>query len=229
MIFALVHGAWHGGWCWERLVAELAARGHHAVAPDLPCDDVTAGFEDYAEVVVAALKGAGEDVVVVGHSLAGQTIPLVAARRPVSRLVYLCALLPAVGRSFADQFGLGEAMLDGGYAAGLARDDQGRSAWVDERLARHHFYADCDEADAHAAFVRLRPQAAEHYADTYPLDTLTPAPASYVVCTEDRMVLPDWSRSAARARLGVEPVELPGSHSPFLSRPSDLADVLVAG
>src|SRR3954469_18012012 len=118
--FALVHGAWHGGWCWERVAAELAGRGEDAVgaglprgrdaiAPDLPCEDMSAGFEDYADVVVAALENAGDDVVVVGHSLGGLTIPHVATRRPVRRLVFLCALLPAVGRSFADQFGLGEA------------------------------------------------------------------------------------------------------------------------
>ena len=226
--FALVHGAWHGGWCWERVAAELEARGHDAIAPDLPCEDVSAGFEDYADVIVAALEDAGDDVVVVGHSLGGLTIPHVATRRPVRRLVFLCALLPAVGRSFADQFGLGEAMLDGGYAAGLERDAQARSAWVDEALARRHFYADCDEADAHAAFAQLRPQATDPYDDVFSLDTPAPVPASYIVCTEDRMVLPDWSRTAARERLGVTPVELPGSHSPFLSRPAALADLLVS-
>src|SRR4051794_26607968 len=211
--FALVHGAWHGGWCWERVAAELAGRGHDVIAPDLPCEDVSAGFEDYADVVVAALHDAGDDVVVVGHSLAGLTIPHVATRRPVRRLVFLCALLPAVGRSFADQFGLGEPMLDGGYAAGIERDAQARSAWADEALARRHFYADCAEADAHAAFVRLRPQATDHYADVFTLDTPAAVPASYILCTEDRMVRPEWSRSAAAERLGVRPVELPGSHS----------------
>src|SRR5215216_4846563 len=72
--FALVHGAWHGAWCWERLTPALEAGGHRVVAVDLPCEDATATFETYAEVVVQALDAEAE-VVVVGHSLAGLTVP----------------------------------------------------------------------------------------------------------------------------------------------------------
>lgn len=225
--FGLVHGAWHGGWCWERLVPELEARGHRAITMDLPCDDASATFEDYAGVVTDALTDAPDDVVLVGHSMAGQTIPLVAARRPVARLVYLCALLPAVGRSLVDQLGGEPDMLDVGYVAGLGEiDEQGRTAWVDPEVARRYFYADCDEADARAAFDRLRPQAQTPYAVTFPLDAFPAVPASYIVCTEDHLVVPAWSRRAAKERLGLDAVELPGSHSPFLSRPAELADLL---
>ncbi len=83
--YALVHGAWHGAWCWERLAAELHRRGHLAVAVDLPCGDSAAGCARYAEIVTTALADADENVVVVGHSLGGLTIPLVAAARPVQR------------------------------------------------------------------------------------------------------------------------------------------------
>jgi len=89
--FGLVHGAWHGGWCWQYLIPELEARGHRAVAMDLPTDDPQAGAERYAAIVVRALDSFDEDVVLVGHSLAGLTIPVVASLRPVRHLVYLCA------------------------------------------------------------------------------------------------------------------------------------------
>ena len=102
--FALVHGAWEGAWIWERLTPELEARGHRVVAMDLPCEDAAATFEAYADVVVGALEAEElEEVVVVGHSLAGLTIPIVAARRAVSRLIYLCALVPIPGRSLVEQ------------------------------------------------------------------------------------------------------------------------------
>src|SRR5690242_17823573 len=101
--FVLVHGAWHGGWCWDRLVPELAAAGHQSVVMDLPIEDPSATFEDYASVVVDAAAGAGagsgSDVVVVGHSLGSMVIPLVAARRPVSALVFLCGVIPKFGGS----------------------------------------------------------------------------------------------------------------------------------
>ena len=79
--FSLVHGAWHGGWVWNRLRAELEARGHVVATPDLPCDDIAADVADYARCVPPAH-------VVVGHSLGGLTISLVDA----DVRVYLCAL-----------------------------------------------------------------------------------------------------------------------------------------
>ena len=53
--FALVHGAWHGAWCWEQLTPELEALGHRVIAMDLPCDDGAATFDDYADVVCDAV------------------------------------------------------------------------------------------------------------------------------------------------------------------------------
>jgi pimeloyl-ACP methyl ester carboxylesterase len=69
-LFVLVHGAYHGGWCWSRLVPELELLGHRAVTPDLPCDDPTAGHAANVATVLAAMDeaDAGSDVVVVGHS-----------------------------------------------------------------------------------------------------------------------------------------------------------------
>jgi pimeloyl-ACP methyl ester carboxylesterase len=225
--FALVHGAWHGAWCWERLTPELEARGHRVVAPDLPSDDPAATFIDYADVVVDAL-GREDNVVLVGHSLAGNTVPLVAARRPVSRLVYLCAVVPIPGRSFDEQTKIEPDTFVRGYQAGLTADELGRTRWTDEALACETFYADCDERDARRAFERLRPQATTPYDVPCPIDAFPPAPSTYVVCSEDRIINPDWSRRVAPERLDAELVELPGSHSPFLSRPAALAEVLCA-
>jgi len=98
-LFALVHGGAHGGWCWELLVPELEQRGHTTVAPDLPIEEDSAGAREYAQVVLDAIPADAEDVVVVGHSLGGLTIPLVAQARPVRHLVYLAAQVPAPGLS----------------------------------------------------------------------------------------------------------------------------------
>ena len=225
--FALVHGGWHGAWCFERLAPELEARGHRVVAVDLPCDDATATFVTYADVVVDALEAEADEVVLVGHSLGGYTIPLVAARRPVRRLVYLCSLIPIPGRSFVEQLASEPDMLLPEYQAGLSEPDaEGRRRWVDEAIARQVFYADCDEGDAHAAFERLRPQSHRPYVEPWPLDAFPSTPRTYIVCREDRIANPDWGRRVAHERLGGELVELPGGHSPFLSRPAELAGVL---
>jgi pimeloyl-ACP methyl ester carboxylesterase len=227
--FALVHGAWHGAWCWEHLTPELEARGHRVVAPDLPCDDPTATFQTYADVVASALESAGDDVVLVGHSLAGNTVPLVAAGRPVRRIVYVGALIPIPGRTLNEMMASEPETLVRGHQAGLSRpDEQGRTRWEDFAGARRTFYADCDERDARAAFERLRPQSRAPYDVPCPLEALPPAPRTYVVCTEDAIVDPENARRVATGRLGAELVELPGSHSPFLSRPAALAEILCA-
>ncbi|MGV0743458.1 alpha/beta fold hydrolase [Mycolicibacterium sp. XJ870] len=225
--FALVHGAWHGAWCWERLTPLLQQEGHDAVAIDLPCDNASASFETYADVVCAALDGCNHDVVLVGHSLGGNTIPLVAASRAVRHLVYLCAVIPAIGRSVYDQIAGTDMMLPGWDAGLSAPDAQSRTTWVDPDCGRTLLYADCDEPTVEAAFNRLRPQAS--YPSTLPF-SLTEFPAvscTSVICSDDRVISPDWSKRIARDRLGADVVELSASHSPFLSRPSALAAVLL--
>lgn len=225
--FGLVHGGWHGAWCWEALAPVLERGGHTVVTMDLPCHDASASLDTYADVVCAALDGSGDDVVLVGHSLGGHTVPLVAARRPVRHLVYLCAVVPRIGSSVMDQAADQPDMWNLGFVQGLTVDEQDRQVWVDLELARRHLFADCDDATAAAAIERLRPQTNHSMAQTFPLAELPTVGCTYIVCTEDQMINPAWSRRVARDRLGAGVVELPGSHSPFLSRPQALAKVLL--
>ncbi|HTI76779.1 MAG TPA: alpha/beta fold hydrolase [Mycobacterium sp.] len=226
--FALVHGAWHGAWCWERLSPLLQQAGHDVVTMDLPSEDGTATFDTYADVVCAALAGRDDDVVLVGHSYGGNTVPLVAARRPVRHLVYLCAMIPDVGRSLFDQIGDELEMLNPLYEQGLSiPDEQLRQVWADLDIARSMFYGDCDEPTTEAAIDRLRPQSAFPAIQPSSLSEHPSVPTTYIVCSEDRILRPAWSRHTARERLDADLVELPGDHSPFYSRPAVLAEVLL--
>jgi pimeloyl-ACP methyl ester carboxylesterase len=195
---------------------------------DLPIEDSSATFDTHADVVCSALDGCDGDVVAVGHSYGGIVLPLVAARHPVRHLVYLCAYAPDIGRSLSDQLRDDPDMLNRAVYTGLRPDALSRLAWVDFALARELMYADCDDATAHAAFERLRPHSP--YANTVPC-SLAEFPAmryTSILCSEDRCLGAEWAKRVARDRLGAELVELPGSHSPFLSRPSALADVLLS-
>jgi pimeloyl-ACP methyl ester carboxylesterase len=194
---------------------------------DLPVEDPEAGCLRYAEVVDRALPAA-DDLVLVGHSLGGLTVPLVTARRPVRRLVFLCALVPLFGRTLLDQVAAEPEMVhpvSRGHP-GRVTDPDGTTWFRDEATARDAFYHDCAPADVRWAFARLRRQAAAPRREPCPLSAWPPVERAYVLCREDRAVSPDWSRRAARERLGVEPIELDGSHSPFISRPAALAAVL---
>jgi pimeloyl-ACP methyl ester carboxylesterase len=223
-----VHGAWHGAWCWRKLTPLLEQAGHFVVAPDLPSDDISATtFEPYADVVCAALDGRDDDVVVVGHSLAGPTATLVAARRPVRHLAYLCAAVPAVGCSLVDQFTAEPDMVSPDWDKGLSQPDEHlRTVWVDIAVARALMYDDCDDDTVVAAFEHLRPQSAYPFAARFPLAEFPTVACTYVVSTDDRLINPEWQRRIAHD-IGADIVELPGSHSPLLSRPQAVADVLL--
>jgi pimeloyl-ACP methyl ester carboxylesterase len=220
--FGLVHGAWHGAWCWDLLVAELEARGHRAIAVDLPADDPDAGYDAYVATVLNAFDGVdGDELVVVGHSLGGLTASVVAASRPVRHLVLLCALVPDPGLPLQSA----EAVVDG-FGGAIAVHDDGSTSWpVDAATAI--FFHDCDPALAAWAASNLRRQAVRLMMEPCPLEAMPAVPMTYVLGTEERAIDPAWSRAAA-ARLGAAVVELPGGHSPFLARPAALADVLSA-
>ena len=99
--FVLIHGAGDGGWYWHLVEAELRARGHDVVAPDLPADDESAGLSEYADAVVAAVADR-KDLVVVGQSFGGFTAPLVADRLQAEVLVLVAGMIPSPGETPGD-------------------------------------------------------------------------------------------------------------------------------
>ena len=159
-------------------------------------------MRDYATVV-----GPQPDAVVVGHSMGGMTIPLITARVTV----FLAALIPVEGAYSG---------LDPEFT-GTQRDELGRSFWPDLETARERLYPDLGDDDAREAFDRLRPQA--------PVDAVLELPlglSASIVTLRDRAIRPDWQAWMAREALGVEPLELDAGHSPFLTHPVELADLL---
>lgn len=229
MRFVLVHGGLFGARCWERLIAALGDLGHAAVAPDLPGHGARAGetasLAGYRDAVLDVL-GAGD--VLVGHSLGGLSVTTAADAAPdrPAHLVYLAAILPAEGHpslhvaspGSVDLAPLIEVAPDG--AAYRMRDLAGATGFL---------FNDCTPEDARRGFAQLGPQQLAPMADTVHVPrfwTLT-TPRSYVQCTADHCLPAALTAGFAR-RLGVPPIRFEASHAPFLSRPADLARVLVA-
>jgi len=222
LTFVLIHGAWHGAWCWERFTSEIERHGHRAIAIDLPIEDGSATFDTYADVVEAALP-ASDDIVLVAHSLDAMAIPIVAARRPVRAMIFVSGVIPLLGGKPWEE---GPSMEAPGVTSPLERADNGAVSWPDVEAARAAMYNTSEPADAAWCFSKLRPQNSSSLWGEYPLATWPDAPMIMIGCSEDRIVSVEWSRHTAE-RLGVELVEIEGDHSPFLSRPGELADVVL--
>lgn len=225
MDIVLVHGSYHGAWCWDLLKPELEALGHRVVAVDLPITDPAAGGEAYADVVATALRET-TDPIVVGHSMAGLIIPIAAARQPVRRLVFLAAMLPIPGTSMNEQ--RASEPVDGLIPPTTAEwTALGDDVWmVGPATATELFFHDAPPATAAWATARLRPQCYRVMNEPSPLEAWPSVPLTSIVCRDDRALNPAWGRTAARDRLGIEALEIDGSHSPFLSRPAELAAIL---
>ena len=163
--FVLVHGAWHGGWCWERVVPLLDMRGHRVVAPDLPgmgADDTPFGHDvlaQWADRVAGWVEAAREPVVLVGHSRGGLVISEVAERVPgkLARLVYLTAFLLPAGDSLAANV----ASRGPGTGPELVIDEASGTCTVKAGTQRQVFYHQCSEEDVANAVVRLCPEPLE--------------------------------------------------------------------
>lgn len=245
MRFVLVHGGFHGAWCWDRVIPELKKLGHEAIAIDMPgagarADEYQAGIADRAQAVAEALEPGD---VLVGHSGGGYDITVGAnlATDKVAHLIYLAAGLPIEGRSVIEATG-GATEVDpetGERKATQLMDDdtgmlrfirpmEGRMAWTSLEGAREFFYHDCDDATVQWAFDRLTPAPT-----AFPLQPVhvpdfwkAALPRSYILCLQDRSK-PRWMSDDVIARLGVEPLTIDASHSPFLSKPAELAALFV--
>jgi pimeloyl-ACP methyl ester carboxylesterase len=204
--FALIHGGGGSAWDWHLVASELSARGHDPVAVDLPSEDETAGWSDYANTVVDAI-GTSSDVVVVAHSLGGFTAPLVCARISVDHLVLVAGMIPAPGELFADWW------ANTGYET---------SGYDDV------FYHDVPPGLAAEARRRERDESSKALPEPWPLEAWPDTPTTYLLCRDDRMFPAAWARRHARERLRIDPDEMDGGHYITLSRPRELAARLVA-
>jgi pimeloyl-ACP methyl ester carboxylesterase len=226
--YLFIPGAWHGAWCWERVEPMISAAGHRVVAIDVPCEDASKGCAAYSAIALEAVEDADDDVVVVGHSAGGLTAPLVAAARPVRRLVLVSALLPVPGRSLTEQ-NEAEGILQQQYQAGVETDEQGNRRWFDQELCGRTMYSGCDPADVAWAFGHLRAQASTMYTEQTPLQSWPDVPITDIRGDEDRLVSPRWAERAVSERLGVESTVIRGAgHSSMLSHPRRLAELLLA-
>ncbi|WP_439815619.1 alpha/beta fold hydrolase [Zavarzinia sp. CC-PAN008] len=230
--FVLVHGAWHGGWCWYKVVPLLEALGHRVLAPDLPGHGIKGQatrptLAEYRDSIVRLVEGEAEPVVLVGHSMGGIVISAVAEAVPdrIARLVYLCAFLVPAGQTLMEAAaGDAENLLPGH----ILPTEDGTAVQVAYEILKPAFYADCPDADIALARLLLVPQSAEPV--NVPMavtpDRFGRVPRAYVECTADKAIGITKQRSLHAALPCDRVVTLDTSHSPFFSAPDRLAHEL---
>ncbi len=221
MAYVLIPGAGGDPWTWHLVVRELEAKGHDAIAVQLPTGDDTAGWSEYADAVVAAI-GDRRELVVVAQSLAGFTAPLVCARIPVDLLVLLNAMIPLPGETGDDWWAdVGSGGARRAYIAsiGLTEADA-----ADDRVTYFH---DVPDAVVAEAFARGEPQQSmTPMHQPWPLDAWPDVPTRVIAGRDDRLFPVDFQRRVARERLGIEADVIDGGHMVCLSQPHELVERL---
>jgi pimeloyl-ACP methyl ester carboxylesterase len=212
----LVHGAFHGAWCWNLVVPELERLGVEVLAVELPFT----GFDDDVDEVRRAIAELGPGTVVVAHSYGGLVASTAThGRSDVARLVYVAAFMADEGEDAITIIGTEESKL----LDALVIDDDLVS--VDPRKAKASFYGDLDDVSAAAAITQLRPLPVASVLGPQSPPGWKSIPSTYVVCTNDAALPPVMQRRMAERATLV--LELPTDHSPFTTRPGELAGLLM--
>ncbi|MDN5697047.1 MAG: alpha/beta fold hydrolase [Rubrobacter sp.] len=226
----LVHGAWHGAWCWDRLVPLLEEQGHEVITLDLPGhgEDTTPAAEvtlqGYTNKVVGVLETLNEPAVLVGHSLSGTVISQAAERRPamIEKLVYLCAFLLPSGKSAIEASQEdGESVILGSIEM---EEDKGRVNITEDGM-KEALYHDCPQEDFERALRLVGTQPLAPFGTPVEVseENFGSVRRTYVHTTQDRAASP-----AAQEKMYTElpcekVVSMDTGHLPFFAAPQELA------
>jgi pimeloyl-ACP methyl ester carboxylesterase len=230
----LVHGAWHGAWCWDRVVAPLEAAGIAVVAIDLPGHGDDPGplgdLHGDAARVRGVLDSMGVPVVLLGHSYGGAVITEAGVHPAVAHLVYLCALAVDADETCATAGTSDPAAAAISHEGRIALastfvpNADGTAITVTREGAAALLYNDCDAESTEWALARLGPQPVVTFQQNPDAVAWRSKPSTYVVCANDQTIHPDLQRILARRC--TTSLEWPTGHSPFLCRPELVVDLV---
>ena len=233
--YVLIHGAWHGGWCWKNVIPLIEKEGHKVIAPDLPGhgDDKRPIAEitlpAYTDRVCQILDEQSESVILVGHSMGGVVITQTAEYRPekIKKLVYVTAFLLQNGEVLLQH---AEPDTEALVLPNLIMSEDQSYATVKEEALKEVFYADCSDEDVEFAKSRLVPQAAAPFAT--PVNTTEEnfgrVPRVFISCLRDKAISPSIQEKLYTALPCEKVISMDTSHSPFFSVPEELANHLLS-
>jgi pimeloyl-ACP methyl ester carboxylesterase len=230
-MFVLIHGAYHGGWCWDAIADLLCKDGHHVATPDLPGHGHHPGWladqtmPNYVDCIAALLDATPSKATLVGHSMGGAIATAAASARPdkVKQIIYLTAYIPIEGESVGDVVKTDPAshvQVDRVDVEGLGVVSLKTGTLADA------FYNDADTRMLAFAEDRVQLQSPIPFRHKFDLNDPIPIPKAAIICTQDRAISPDHQRMMA-TRANCNPiVDLEAGHSPFVTQPEKLATLI---
>ena len=233
--YVLVHGAWHGQWCWDKVAPLLRQARHKVVVFDLPAhgqEDKTplseVTLDLYVQRTCEVLAAQAEPVILVGHSSGGAVISGAAERSPmkIEKLVYLTAYLLRDGETMRhiNQNYNKDSLL----APNALADASGTSWTVPPEKLKEIFYGDCSEEDIARAKMLLVPEPIRQFATPVHVtaENFGRIPRVYIQCLQDRANTLPCQRQMYTATPCQRVLTLDTSHSPFFSAPDALSELL---
>ena len=224
----LVHGAGGGAWTWELVVLALDELGCADRELDLPSSSASpppdAGVACDVATVRAVLDDLVGPVVLVGVSYGGVVISAAAVDHPaVARLVYVAAFMPEPGVPIRDQLVPSQDFVAAASAAAARNPTE--HGGLDPAIAAEFVFPQADAEIARQAIARMRPMVLSDADVALPSVAWQTIPSTYIVCTEDRMIPPDYQRRCATERATAR-IDVPYDHAPTRSHPNELAELL---
>lgn len=233
--FVLIHGAWHGGWSFELVQPMLEAAGHKVFAPDLPGmggkDDqlAAATLARWADFVADLCISADKPVILCGHSRGGLVLSETAERIPteISALVYICAMMLPSGMS-REQW-RDRAEPNPAFRALVKPHASGIATVIDREHAAAVFAQLSPPDLVEKAFDRLMAEPDQPRLTELQLTEARygSVPRHYIECLHDKTIPISDQRMMQALQPCASVTSLDADHSPFLSRPRELADTLL--
>lgn len=231
--YVLVHGSWHGEWCWEKVVPLLKEQGQEPVTVDLlgHGQDMTPpgqiALTDYVAQVTKIVKQSDERAILVGHSFGGVVISGVAEAMPdhIKQMIFVCAFMPDHDQSL---FELGQQDKKSLVLQNLVEGPGPDVLSVKQEVLVETFYHDCSEEDQKWAVDRVRPEPMAPVMTKVQLSDANYGKVArhYIRCSEDQAITL-WLQDQMLAVKPCDASTLKSSHSPFLSQPDELVAYLV--